>query len=182
MSVSKIVSKHTPLFHLGFFAEDAKAFAQAHHDLYGSGPFILTDAMDTTYNFRGVETTTNITIATGWWKDIGVEIIQQNSEGVSYLNEDNHPYGFHHICFGVDDVKGAIEEFKAAGDTVQWDSFARPDFPVCYIDARKSSGYYIELNPQMDPMSQAVKNLQATHDCEKQLFIGLAELRAMMGR
>lgn len=181
MSVSKIVSRHTPLFHLGFFAENAKDFAQAHHDLYGSGPYILMEGIDTTYNFRGVETTTNITIATGWWKDVGVEIIQQNSEGVSYLNEDGHPYGFHHICFGVDDVKGAIEEFKAAGDTVQWDSFARPDFPVCYIDARKSSGYYIELNPQMDPMSQFVKKTAGTWDGETDLFLSMGEVRKAMG-
>ncbi|MDR1796648.1 MAG: VOC family protein [Clostridiales Family XIII bacterium] len=176
MSESKIVSKHTPLFHLGFFAKDAQAFAQAHHDLYGSGPFILMGPVDTTYDFRGTETTTNITIATGWWKDIAIEIIQQNSEGVSYLNEDGHPYGFHHICFGVDDVKGAIADFEAAGDSVQWTSFARPDFPVCYIDARGSSGYYIELNPQMDPISQAVKGMAANWDGEK-LFYTLADLK-----
>jgi ABC-type transport system substrate-binding protein len=177
MSVSKIVSKHTPLFHLGFFAKDAKVFAQAHHDLYGSGPFIVLENTDTTHTFRGKETTTNITVVTGWWKDVGIEIIQQNSDNVSYLNEDNHPYGFHHICFGVSDVKGAIEEFEAAGDTVQFYTFDRPDFPVCYIDARGSSGYYIELNPQMDPLSQAVKAMAADWDGETNLFRSIADLR-----
>jgi hypothetical protein len=175
MSISKIVSNSTPLFHLGYYAKDAKAMAQHMHDLYGAGPFILMDNVNSTYTFRGVETTTNISIATGRWKDIGVEIIQQNSEGASYLNE-NGRFGFHHICFGVTDVKGAIKEFEAAGDTVQWYSFARPDFPVCYIDARETCGYYIELNPQMDPMSQAVKKIAETWDGGK-LFFTLADLR-----
>jgi MFS family permease len=88
MSKSEIVSKHTPLYHLGFYAEDAKAFAQQHHDLYGSGPFIVMENVPSTVNFHGKDVTTNITVATGWWKDMAIEIIQQNSDNPSYLNEN----------------------------------------------------------------------------------------------
>jgi catechol 2,3-dioxygenase-like lactoylglutathione lyase family enzyme len=176
MSISKIVSKHTPLFHLGFYAEDAKAFAQAHHDLYGSGPYIVMENIPSTVTFRGEDVTTNITVATGWWKDVGVEIIQQNSDNPSYLNE-NGRFGFHHICFGVDDVKEAVKEFKAAGNSVQMFNYSRPEFPFAYIDARGSSGYYIELNPEMDPMSQLVRKWAADWDGETKLFRTLEDAR-----
>ncbi|GHU66082.1 hypothetical protein AGMMS49983_15020 [Clostridia bacterium] len=177
MSQFSVVPDHTPLFHLGFFAKDAKAFAQAHHDLYGSGPFIVNENIDMKYTFRGKETTTNLTIVTGGWKDILIEIIQQNGEGESYLNEDGHPYGFHHIAFGVSDVHEAIKEFEAAGNTVQFYNFDRPNFPLCYIDARATSGYYIELNPEMDGLSQVVKKWAADWDGETKLFRTMADLR-----
>lgn len=176
MSIYQIVSKHTPLYHLGFYAEDAKAFAQAHHDLYGSGPFIAIEHAPSQVSFRGVESKHDLTIYTGWWKDVGVEIIQQNTEGPSYLNE-NGRYGFHHICFGVSDVQRAVKEFEVVGDSVQMYNYDRPAFPFAYIDARRSSGYYIELNPQMDPMSQAVKKWAADWDGETKLFRTLEDVR-----
>jgi len=176
MSKSEIVSKHTPLYHLGFYAEDAKAFAQQHHDLYGSGPFIVMENVPSTVNFHGKDVTTNITVATGWWKDMAIEIIQQNSDNPSYLNE-NGRYGFHHICFGVSDVKGAVKEFEEAGCPVQMYNYDRADFPFAYIDARTTSGYYIELNPNMDPMSQLVKKWAADWDGETKLFRTLEDAR-----
>jgi len=176
MSKSKIVSEHTPLFHLGFYAEDAKAFAQHHHDLYGSGPFICMENVPSKQIFRGKETETTLTVVTGWWKDVGIEIIQQISEGPSYLNE-NGRYGFHHICFGVSDVQGAAKEFEEAGCSIQFYNWDRPDFPFCYIDARDTSGYYIELNPQMDPLSQIVKKWAADWDGETKLFRTIEDAR-----
>jgi hypothetical protein len=116
-------------------------------------------------------------VVTGWWKDVGVEIIQQNSEGLSYLNE-NGRYGFHHICFGVSDIKEAVKEFVAAGNSVQFYNYDRPEFLFAYIDARETSGYYIELNPQMDPMSQIVKRWAADWDGESKLFRSMADARS----
>ena len=176
MSISKIVSKHTPLFHLGYFVEDAKAFAQHFHDLYGAGPFLIMENVPATQTYRGVEMTTMLTIATGAWKDSAVEIIQQNSEGKSYLNE-NGRYGFHHICFGVSDVQGACKEFEEAGCSIEMYNFDRPDFPFAYIDARETAGYYIELNPKPDPITQLVKKWAADWDGETKLFRTLADAK-----
>jgi ABC-type transport system substrate-binding protein len=176
MGKSVIVSKHSPLYHLGYYVEDAKAFAQAHHDLYGSGPFIVMENITSSVTYHGVDTETTMTIATGWWKDIGIEIIQQHSANDSYLKE-NGRYGFHHICFGVSDVQGAIKEFEAAGDSVQMYNFSRPNFPFAYIDARASSGYFIELNPEMDQMSQLVKKWAADWDGETKLFRTIEDAR-----
>jgi len=152
MSISKIVSEHSPIIHYGFYVPDAKAFAQRHHDLYGAGPFVVMENITSTITFRGEESTSNISIITGAWKNTAVEIIQQHSDNHSYLKE-NGRYGFHHIDFFVSDVKEAIKEFEAFGDNVQMYNFDRPEFPFAYIDARESCGYYIELNQSMDFMS-----------------------------
>jgi catechol 2,3-dioxygenase-like lactoylglutathione lyase family enzyme len=169
MSLTKIVSKHTPLYHLGFYVKDAKAFAQAHHDLYGSGPFIVLEHAPSNVLLRGVESVSDLTIYTGWWKDIAIEAIQQNSDNPSYLNE-NGRFGFHHICFGVSNVQEAVKEFEASGNGVQMYNYDMPEFPFAYIDARETSGYYIELNPTMDPMSQIVKGWATDWDGETKLF------------
>ena len=176
MSKSKIVSKHSPLTHLGFYVEDAKAFAQRHHDLYGSGPFIVMENIPSTVTFRGEESVSNLTIITGWWKEMSIEIIQQNSDNPSYLNE-NGRFGFHHICFCVDDVEEAVKEFETAGDGVQMFNYSRPEFKFAYIDARDSCGYYIELNPQMDFMSQVVKKWAEDWDGESDLFRTMEDLK-----
>jgi hypothetical protein len=176
MSISKIVSKHTPLFHLGYFVEDAKAFAQQFHDLYGAGPFLVMENVPAKQTYRGVEMTTILTIATGWWKNMAVEIIQQNSEGKSYLNE-NGRYGFHHITIGVSDVQAACKEFEEAGCSVEMYNFSNPEFPFAYIDARDQAGYYIELNPHPDPISQIVKKWGENWDGETKLFRTLEDAR-----
>jgi catechol 2,3-dioxygenase-like lactoylglutathione lyase family enzyme len=169
MGASTIVSRHTPLYHLGFYVEDAKAFAQAHHDLYGSGPYVVMENMPSNSIFRGKDLTVDLTFYTGWWKNMAVEAIQQNTEGPSFLTE-NGRYGFHHICFGVSDVQEAVKEFEAAGNSVQHYNFSIPDFPFAYIDARETSGYYIELNPVMDVMSQLAKKWAEGWDGETDLF------------
>jgi catechol 2,3-dioxygenase-like lactoylglutathione lyase family enzyme len=175
MSSSKIVSKHTPLYHLGFYVPDARAFAQAHHELYGSGPYIVLENNDSYTYFHGEKVTTNMTICTGWWKDISVEVIQQNSDNESYLTE-NGRYGFHHICFGVSDVEAAVKEFAEYGVPVQMYNYDMPEFPFAYVDARETSGYYIELNPQMDFMSQVVKGWAVDWDGESNLFRSMADV------
>jgi catechol 2,3-dioxygenase-like lactoylglutathione lyase family enzyme len=179
MSKSAIVSKHSPLYHLGFYVEDAKAFAQEHHDLYGSGPFILMEKVTSSVTWHGQESETTMTSATGWWKDMAIEIIQQDSDNDSYLKE-NGRYGFHHICFGVDDVQEAVKEFEASGNPVQMYNYSRPNFPYAYVDARGSSGYFIELNPEMDAMSQVVKKWAAEWDGETNLFRSIDDLRKEM--
>ncbi|MDR1933849.1 MAG: VOC family protein [Spirochaetales bacterium] len=175
MSVSKIVSKHSPIYHLGFFVEDAMAFARQHHDLYGSGPFIVMENFPIEHIFRGKEMTIMITVVEGWWKDLSIEIIQQHTEGPSYFKE-NGRYGFHHICFSVSDVPAACKEFEAAGRSIQVTSFDRPT-PYAFIDAREQSGYYIELIPTVDPLSQIVKKWAADWDGETKLFRTLEDAR-----
>ena len=152
MNKSLLVSKHSQIIHMGFFVEDAMAFAQRHHNLYGSGPFVVNEHVNADVIFRGERSITEITMATGWWKETAVEVLQQHSDNHSYLKE-NGRYGFHHIDFFVSDVKEAIKEFEAFGDNVQMYNFDRPEFPFAYIDARESCGYYIELNQSMDFMS-----------------------------
>ena len=175
MSKSKIVSQHSPIIHLGYYVENAREFAQRHHDLYGSGPFVMMENVSATVTFRGEESTSNITIYTGWWKEMAIEIIQQNSDNHSYLKE-NGRYGFHHIDIFVPDVKEAVKEFEAFGNSVQMFNFERPDFPFAYIDARETCGYYIELNQKMDFMSELAKKIAVDWDGETDLFRTLADV------
>jgi len=176
MTKTKIVSKHSPITHLGYFTKDAKAFAQRHHDLYGTGPFIVMENVPAENYFRGEKTVTDLTIVTGWYKDLAIEIIQQNSDNDSYMTE-NGRYGFHHIAIVVDDIKEAIKEFEECGDGVQMFNFDNEQFPFAYIDARESCGYYIELNPFMDFMSSVVKGWAEDWDGETKLFRGMEDIQ-----
>jgi len=154
---------------MGFYVEDAKAYAQHHHELYGSGPFVVMENIPAEMIFRGKEVTFDLTFYTGWWRNLSVEIIQQNDDQPSFLSE-NGRYGFHHIAIGVSDVQKACKEFEAAGNSVQIYNFTIPQFKFAYIDARNTCGYYVELNPEMDFMSQVVRGWAEDWDGKSDLF------------
>jgi len=175
MTKSLIVSKHSPIIHHGFFVEDAKDFAQKHHDLFGSGPFVVLENTQADVTFRGEHSITDITIVTGWWKESAVEIIQQHSDNASYLNE-NGRYGFHHIDIFVEDVEAACKEFEAFGNSIQMYNFELEGFPFAYIDARDTLGFYIEVNQSMDFMSGLAKQLAVGWDGETDLFRPMEEV------
>jgi catechol 2,3-dioxygenase-like lactoylglutathione lyase family enzyme len=157
MSLTKVLFHHTPIYHLSYFVPDVREASLRHHEMFGSGPFVVAEnPQKTTHTYKGQPFKINITMSTGWWGDLAVEFIQQNSEGPSYF-KDNGRFGFHHICFGVSDVKAAIADFEANGCTVAVSDFSRENYPYAYIDARKLYGMYMEINPGPDAVYKVVK-------------------------
>ena len=160
MGMTKILSKHTPIYHLMFFVPDVKKAALLHNEMFGSGPYVVIESvkMDSQLYLGKYPMPTDVAMATGWWGNLAVEFVQQNNSGHTYYKDNYGKYGFHHICIGVGPkVQEVVEEFKEYGCEVLMTDFSREHFPYAYIDARELLGMFIEINPGPDPSTICIE-------------------------
>jgi len=176
MDMSKIVSNHYPVYHLSYFVPDVKEAARKHHEMFGSGPYLLVENITINPIYKGEPGEFNISIATGWWGDVAIELVAQHNDVPSYYKDNDGRFGFHHVCIGVSDVKAAIKEFEDRGYPLA--CFAdREGYPWAYIDCTKDWGMFVEINPGPDPGYDAVKKWAEDWDKKTDLFRTWADIK-----
>jgi catechol 2,3-dioxygenase-like lactoylglutathione lyase family enzyme len=175
MSKERVLWNHYPIYHLSYFVPDLKKAIQQHHEIFGSGPYLVVENIKVDPVYRGKPGEFQISMATGWWGDVAIELVQQHNDGPSYYRDNDGRFGFHHVCIGVSDVKKAIKEFEDAGCPLS--CFAdRPNYPWAYIDCTASWGMFVEINPGPDPVYKAVKKWAEGWDKETKLLRSYADM------
>ena len=169
---------------IGFYAPDWKAFATAHHERFGSGPFYYTTNTFGRLIYRGEEVDCRglqFHAAYGAWGSHSVEVVQQEPLDVPTMFTDGNDLGkpgINHIhmfvedlgeaeqacrlldipivTIGYPDIANALEKAKATGaDPNQIMANAgKPSFMV--VDMRKDLGMMVQL---ITPRAAAIHNL-----------------------
>ncbi len=99
---------------IGFYAPDWKAFAQNHHDLFGSGPFFHTTNTFGRLIYRGEEvdcSNLKFEACYGGWGSHSIEVVQQVGDAPTMFTEynDMDAMGMNHIHLFVEDMDQALE-------------------------------------------------------------------------
>ncbi|MEC4273776.1 hypothetical protein VJ923_11470 [Adlercreutzia sp. R25] len=99
---------------IGFYAPDWKAFAQNHHDLFGSGPFYHTTNTFGRLIYRGEEVDCSdlkFEACYGGWGSHTIEVVQQVGDAPTMFTEynDMEAMGLNHVHVFVEDMEQALE-------------------------------------------------------------------------
>ena len=169
---------------IGFYAPDWKAFALAHHERFGSGPFYYTTNTFGRLIYRGREVDCKglkFHAAYGAWGSHSVEVVQQQPIDVPTMFTDGNDMtqsGMNHIhmfvedlgeaeqachllnipvvTIGYPDIENALAKAKATG-TDPAPILANADKPsFMVVDMRKDLGMMVQLIP---PRAAAIHKL-----------------------
>lgn len=169
---------------IGFYAPDWKAFARAHHERFGSGPFYYTTNTFGRLIYRGKEIDCKglqFHAAYGAWGSHSVEVVQQEPINVPTMFTDGNDMtkpGINHIhmfvedlaeaekacnllgipivTIGYPDLANALEKAKSTGaNPAQILANAdKPSFMV--VDMRETLGMMVQL---ITPRAASIHNL-----------------------
>lgn len=167
---------------IGFYAPDWKAFAQNHHDLFGSGPFFHTTNVFSKLIYRGEEvdcTDLKFEACYGGWGSHSIEVVQQVGDAKTMFTDANDmdKMGINHLhCFvedmeqaleacevlgipvvtiGYSDVEGAVAKAKAAGvpdDQIEGIRIQMQKPSFMVIDMTEQFGAMVQLLGSSAPM------------------------------
>ena len=169
---------------IGFYAPDWKAFALAHHERFGSGPFYYTTNTFGRLIYHGREVDCKglkFHAAYGAWGSHSVEVVQQQPIDVPTMFTDGNDMtqpGMNHIhmfvedlgeaeqachllnipvvTIGYPDIENALAKAKATG-TDPAPILANADKPsFMVVDMRKDLGMMVQLIP---PRAAAIHKL-----------------------
>lgn len=139
-----------PVVQIGYYVPDVKQAVLQHSEIFGSGPFFLTENMKSEVIYRGEKLNMDVSAAFGQWGDIQVEFVQQNNAEASYLTETG-AYGLHHFAVFVDDMDAAMAEFQAYGCEVSgYEKRQDGSYVTAMIDCKKMYGHCIEMYSAKD--------------------------------
>ncbi|MBR0407541.1 MAG: hypothetical protein IJI53_05860 [Clostridia bacterium] len=169
---------------IGFYAPDWKAFARAHHERFGSGPFYYTTNTFGRLIYRGKEIDCKglqFHAAYGAWGSHSVEVVQQEPINVPTMFTDGNDMtkpGINHIhmfvedlaeaekacnllgipivTIGYPDLANALEKAKATGASpaLILANADKPSFMV--VDMRETLGMMVQL---ITPRAASIHNL-----------------------
>ena len=158
---------------VGFYAPDWKAFAEKHHEMFGSGPFYYTTNTFGKLIYKGQEVDCSglkFHAAYGAWGSHSVEVVTQDPIDVPTMfteNNDMTEAGINHlhmfvedlseamhacevldipiITIGYPDLKNALEKAAATGadPEVIRANADKPSFMV--VDMRRDLGFMVQL-------------------------------------
>lgn len=158
---------------VGFYAPDWKAFAQNHHDLFGSGPFFHTTNTFGRLLYKGEEVDCSdlkFEACYGGWGSHSIEVVQQVGDAPTMFTEYNDmgAMGMNHLHCFVEDMDQAIEACGVLGIPVITVGYS--DLEAALAKARaagadeeavrarnsKPSFVVIDMRPQFGAMVQLV--------------------------
>ena len=146
-----------PIRQIAFFVPDARAAAQAHHELHGSGPYLLAENIPLAEaTHRGRPCLLDHSSAYGQWGEVMVEFVQQNNPGPSVFHdlypEGSGRHGPHHAAVFVDDADKAADKFAAAGYPSVFRAVMNDGFVYHFADTTTLCGMMTELYAATDQL------------------------------
>lgn len=167
---------------LGYYVESIEETADLFVKTLGSGPFVdMGINPPKSCLYKGEEIELRSRCALGHLGDIQIELIEVVSDEDDPY-KDAGGYGFHHFCIWSDDVDKAVEEFAQEGIEPAMIMESGQGLKVVYFDAREKLGSYVEVNPPLDQMWNAVKTLAEHSDGQGPSVIGIEVLMKGMGK
>ena len=151
-----------PIRQVAYSVPDIRAAAEAHHALYGSGPFFIAEHVPVqNFRYRGSPGKFDHSTIFGQWGEIMVEFFVQHNPGPSQ-GHDMYPYGsgksgFHHIALIVEDLEREKNHFIESGFEIATEFTCADAFDVVMVDTRKANGHMVELYMNVPAVSAAYK-------------------------
>ena len=135
---------------IAYFVPDVREAALRHHELHGSGPFFVAESIAFPIcEHRGKPTPWDQSSSFGYWGDVMVEFMVQNTPGASVLEDvmavNTAPSGLHHLGFYVDDAHATLARFNAAGFETALYATLTNGVEVFMVDAIERYGHMIEF-------------------------------------
>lgn len=139
-----------PVRQIAYFVADVRKAAMAHHQIYGSGPFLVLDHIELSRSeHRGVSRPLDHSSAYGQWGTIMVEFVQQHNEDPSAYHDlyprGTNRFGLHHLAIFVDDLEEAIAGYESAGAALAQDACTTNGTRFAFVDTSATLGHMIEL-------------------------------------
>jgi Glyoxalase/Bleomycin resistance protein/Dioxygenase superfamily len=132
-------------FQMGFVVDDIPASAAKWSEVFGVGPFFVSDPVEAPWLFRGQPGSVTIQIATSWAGPVQIELIKQWCDRPSMFREDywGRSTGFHQICTVTPDYDGKKAHYERAG----YELVAEIGGPlrVGYFDTTAPFGFFTEV-------------------------------------
>ena len=135
---------------IAYFVPDARAAAIRHSELFGSGPYFLSENIPlASAVHRGVERELDHSSAYGQWGSVMVEFVQQNNPGPSAFHdmypEGSGSSGLHHVALFVDSVEAELERLNGQGFETALDARMNDGFRFAFVDMVTAYGHMLEL-------------------------------------
>jgi catechol 2,3-dioxygenase-like lactoylglutathione lyase family enzyme len=140
-----------PLFQHAYLVNDVRKACQQWHELFGAGPFIVTDHHKTdTFSYRGTDVEADVSYAFGYLGDLMIQFIQQHDDQPSIYRDmyKSGEEGFHHVAYLVSDWESAKARLQGMGFECACELYAS-NVSAAYYDTRSVTGGFTEIH--MDP-------------------------------
>jgi hypothetical protein len=136
-----------PAVQMAWVVNDLEAAMHRWIEQQGAGPFyVLRHCAVTNVRYRGRPATVDMDVAIAQSGGVQIELIQQHDDAPSCYR-DMYPRGqegFHHLCYVVDDLRGALAHFGKHGQPPAIEgNFGNVEF--AYVDTRPGIGCMTEL-------------------------------------
>lgn len=139
-----------PVRQIAYFVADVREAALAHHQSYGSGPFLVLDHIPLARSeHRGIARPLDHSSAYGQWGDVMVEFVQQHNADPSAYHDLYPPgsnrFGLHHLAVFVDNLDQAIADYGKASIPLAQYAETATGTSFAFVDATATLGHMIEL-------------------------------------
>ena len=136
-----------PVMQMAWVVDDLEASMRRWIEQHGAGPFhVLRHCAVQNVRYRGRPATVDMDVAIAQSGGVQIELIQQHDDAPSCYR-DMYPMGregFHHLCYVVDDLRGALAHFAKLGQPPAIEgNFGNVEF--AYVDTRAGIGCMTEL-------------------------------------
>lgn len=136
-----------PAMQMAWVVNDLEASMQRWIEQQGAGPFyVMRHCNLSNVRYRGQPATVDIDVAIAQSGGVQIELIRQNDDLPSCYRDmyRQGEEGFHHICYLVDDLAGALAHFGKVGMPAAIEgNFG--DVSFAYVDTRPGIGCMTEL-------------------------------------
>jgi hypothetical protein len=136
-----------PVLQMAWVVEDLEAAMRRWIDEQGAGPFfVMHHCKLSNVRYRGQPATVDMDVGMAQSGGVQIELIQQHDDLPSCYRDmyRKGQEGFHHICYMVDDLPGALAHFGRRGMPAAIEgNFGKVEF--AYVDSRAGIGCMTEL-------------------------------------
>lgn len=135
-------------FQEAYLVNDLDASIQKWVDLYGAGPFAVTEHHKTdTFMYKGTEQEADVSYAFGYLGDMMIQFIVQHDETPSIYRDmfDAGEEGFHHIGLLVHDFEAEYQRLIDLGFEPTCRLYA-DGVDAAYFDTREVNGAFTEIH------------------------------------
>lgn len=137
-----------PLFQEAYFVADVRVACERWSELFGAGPFVVTDHHRTDrFDYRGTTHEADVSYAFGYLGDMMIQFVEQHDDTPSIYRDmyGDGEYGFHHVGVLVNDFEAEFERLASMGFECATRLYA-DGVDAAYFDTREITGGFTEIH------------------------------------
>lgn len=158
-----------PIFQEAYFVDDVREACQRWSDLFGAGPFVVTDHHKTDrFDYRGTDHEADVSYGFGYLGEMMIQFIQQHDETPSIYRDmyAAGETGFHHIGVLVNDFEGEFQRLLDMGFACATRLYA-DGVDAAYFDTREVTGGFTEIHGDPPHILQAFAGWRRAHELRR---------------